>query len=486
MKRKLQAKEGVRLTIVNKGMMLLRFAALSAVASSFTQVSPYFSDSEKQHIAAFWNSSGRYEIQPVSDAATKGPWQVRLTPEGSSWLWKYNSIRGLGKSASGSVQPAQNNEQKSWESWIDDRISYDRWLAGQAVAEANSRFTGKSVPNPCGGEMSDPGPQPAGLMKLVGIAPSFAAAVAPSQYTVKFDDGTSLTLNDNPQMKPRYAYYRFPQGVRSSGTPVKQMPQSEVDSLFNAAGIAPSVQRVMKAVSMLEGGFDSINTYDTGFVSVGLIQFACLQKGAGSLGSVLLREKQEDPAAFREDFHKYGIDVAQDGSLVALNVDSGAVSEGTAAARTIISDKRLIAVFQHAGQRSPAFRIAQLKVAKEQYYPSEDTITVQAAGQLVTTRVGDIIRSEAGMATLMDRKVNTGKIDPLPSIVTQIAAQTGARSIEEIAMHEKEIISALKFRKDYTQDSDLSQPGAYSLRQRSSEITSRHLPRGGRGGKHSK
>ena len=464
-------------------MTLFKVIALAGVANSFTQVDSYFSSSEKRDVQAYWRQSGRYDINPAADPETKGPWQVRLTPEGSAWLWKYNNVRGLGKNATASVQPAQNADQKGAESWINQRIAYDRWLAGRAVAEANSRFTGRSLSNPAGAEQSDPGPEPAGLMRLVGPAPSFAAAVSPSEYTVRFDDGTQIVLDDNPPMRPRYAYYRFPQGVMSAGTPIRSMSSSELDGLFAQAGIDPSAQRVMKAVSLLEGGFDSINTYDTGFVSVGCIQFACLSKGSGSLGAVLRREKENNAAAFQQDFRRYGLDVAPDGSLVAVDPETGAVQTGTAAARLIISDKRLIAVYKHAGQKSDAFRVAQLQIAKEQFYPSEDTITVQADGQLVNARVADIIRSEAGMATLMDRKVNTGKIDPLPAIVTQVAAQNGCRSLDEIASHEKEIIVALKYRKDYTQDDTLSQPCDARTSRRTVEYSSRHGGRGGHRGR---
>src|SRR2546421_3288125 len=190
-------------------------------------------------------------------------------------------------------------------------------------------------------------------------------------------------------MRTKYPSYRFPQGVMSAGTPVKSLPPEEIDGLFQQAGIPDTAQHVMKAVSMLEGGFDSINTYDTGYVSVGLIQFACLSKGSGSLGSVLLREKLDDLQAFNEDFRSYGLDVSTSGSLVALDIDSGITREGAAAARQIINDKRLIAVFQHAGKQSKAFRIAQLRVAMDAYYPANDMVTVNANGQRITGRVND-------------------------------------------------------------------------------------------------
>jgi hypothetical protein len=470
--REQSAKDGLS-TMRKMSMMLVVSAAVCAMAGASGR-SSYFSDSEKARIAAFWHTPGRFVISAPPEARTKGPWQIRLTPEGSTWLYNYNKARGLGKVAPGTIAAPRNAEEREWENWINAKIACDRWVAGRAVAEANSRFLGKDMPNPAGAPVDDPGATPAGLASLVGEAPAFAAAVAPSQYTTNYPDGSSCTLTDNPQMRARYAYYRFPQGVMAGGSPVKSMSMDQLSSLFEEAGLPSSAQRVMKAVSMLEGGFDSVNTYDTGFVSVGLIQFACLSKGSGSLGAVLMREKNETPEAFAQDFHRYGIDVEPDGSLVALDADTGAVVEGTAAARKIISDKRLISVFQHAGRMSRSFQVAQLRVAKDQYYPSEDTIKVTCAGQAVVGRVCDFVHSEAAMATLMDRKVNTGNINPLPAVLSQIGTQNGCKSPSDFAYFEKDVLTAIKYRKDYTQNDELSQPSE-GLPRRTSASANRHM-----------
>ena len=108
----------------------------------------------------------------------------------------------------------------------------------------------------------------------------------------------------------------------------------------------------MRAVSILEGGFDSVNTYDTGYVSVGFIQFASLKEGGGSLGAVLKNFKAADPLAFASDFHRFGVDVDETGHLVVVDPTSGAVATGAEANARIIEDKRLIAVFGRAGARA--------------------------------------------------------------------------------------------------------------------------------------
>ncbi|HWD41915.1 MAG TPA: hypothetical protein VG944_23950, partial [Fimbriimonas sp.] len=127
--------------------------------------------------------------------------------------------------------------------------------------------------------------------------------------------------------------------------------------------------------------------------------------------------------------------------------------------RRIIADKRLIAVFQHAGQKSDAFCAAQIKAARAQFYPADDSITVNSAGFNWSGKVSDLIHSEAGLATLFDRKVNTGNINLLPAVATQVASAHHCTSIDDLCACEREIVTGIKYRMDFTQDGTLSQPG---------------------------
>ncbi|MEJ5171045.1 MAG: hypothetical protein WHU10_08660, partial [Fimbriimonadales bacterium] len=305
---------------------------------------------------------------------------------------------------------------------------------------------------------AQPGPQPATLLEKLGPAPKFAEAVRPVMATVRFDDGSELKLANHTPMRARYAYYRFPQGVMSAGTSVRTMPRPELDRLFQRAGISPKVQRVMQAVSLLEGGFDSINTYDTGYVSVGFIQFACLSGGAGSLGSMLLRYKTDSPDDFQRDFRAYGIDVLPDGRLAVVHPGEGTEKRGPEAAQAIIDHPGLIAVFQRAGQKSEPYRIAQVRTAMAMFYPEDDLVTVPLGDRVETVRVGDIVRTEAGLATLMDRKVNTGKLDPLPQVLAQLAKEYGLESLRDATDLEREIVAAMRYRRDYLASTELGQP----------------------------
>ncbi len=420
---------------------------------------PLFTAEERAQVINYWGQPGRYTTSAPPEAAAKGPWQVRLTPEGSTWFWNYNRARGLGKTPPTSTPPAASDEQLTWEAWINSKVAFDRWEAGRIARASNEAALQLArgaepldIPPP------EPGPIPEKLLSLVGNPPPFATAVAPIRHIVQFDSQIKITFVDNVPMRERYAYYRFPNGVMSGGTPVKAVSNEELDRLFAAAGISGSEQKVMKSVSKLEGGFDSVNTYDTGFVSVGLLQFACLKEGGGSLGSVLMRMKRNDPDGFNSDFRRFGIDVSPEGFLDVLDPKTGSEFLGPEAAARIIDDKRLIAVFQRAGRQSDSFRVAQLQVAKERYYPANDLISVQLGGLMVTCKVCDLVRTEAGMATLMDRKVNTGKIDPFAEIASRVAAEKGATSLEELAACEGQIVQALRYRNDYLADGNLSRP----------------------------
>lgn len=413
---------------------------------------PLFTSAEAQQIVLEWNEPGRMQVIAPPSAAKNGRWQVRTTTEGSTWIWNYNRALGLGKRGLGTADGA--NANATYDEWIKARIAWERAACEAECAEKNGQSAAPSSP------ASDPGDAPDGLVELVGPIPKFAEVVQPKGYRVTFPNfGTTFTYEDHVNTRPTYAYYRFPEGVQSGGMQVKTMPASTLDALMKKAGVTGSAMRVMKAVSLLEGGFDSINTYDTGFLSVGLIQFATLKDGAGSLGEVMRTFKAAAPQEFRKIFHNYGIDVMENGAIVAVNLKSGKESSGAAGVAEIIRDPRLAAVFQNAGQKSDAFKIAQLQVAMSRYFPANERVTILlTGGNVASATVDQIFRTEAGMATLMDRKVNTGKLDPLEKVLQEIADQYQVASIEDLAALEYQIVARLRFRKDYLGDVSLSQP----------------------------
>jgi hypothetical protein len=453
-------------------LLTLALASLSPAQSP----TPLFGDEERRSIMAYWATPGRYSADAPADATKRGAWQVRLTPAGSMWLWNLTKGKKIPPTQVATAQPL-------WEAWIAAKIRHDRWEALRTARSANYDVLGKELPAPDANtpleEPPLPGEMPADLQAAMGPTPIFAEAVAPLEHKIAFDDFT-LTYQDNTRMSPRYAYYRFPAGVQSMGVAVKTMPPEALDGLFRTAGIDESASRVMRAVSILEGGFDSVNTYDTGYVSVGFIQFASLREGAGSLGAVLKSYKNADPLRFAVDFHRFGVDVDDTGHLVVVDPTSGAIAVGADANARIIEDKRLIAVFGRAGKLSEGFCAAQIRAAKQIYWPSEDTVTVTLGGTPTTVRVGDLITSEAGLATLFDRKVNTGRVDALGEAATRVAAAQGISTVEDLAKYEKTLVGLVRYRKDYLVDATLSQPAEPPA---TVKLTLRHSSGASRSGK---
>lgn len=470
-----------------KGSFLATMAILLTPIAQVPANAALFTEKDRTSIQKFWNAPNRYAQLPPEDADKFGPNQVRLTVAGSVWLRDYNTKRGMGKVPPTTSARPQNATQREWQIWIDAKIERDRWNAMQSAVKANARlgisktkFDDSSLPK---SEPSDPGPPPAALCEFAGAPPVFAEVVTPMSHQVRFPDGTVVTLTDNRRMRKDYAYYRFERGVATSGTAVRSMPEAELSRLCKMAGLTDSEMRVMKAVSLLEGGFDAVNTYDTGFVSVGFIQFACLKDGGNSLGDMLKLYKSTDPEGFDRDFHRYGIEVTEDAKIACLDPETGEELTGADAAMKIIDDRRLIAVFQYDGMKSDSYRAVQLRSARDQFFPGNDIVTITVNGQRLSGKVCDVFKSEAALATLMDRKVNTGKLDPLPAMLQQCAAANQVSNFDDLSLYEYDLVNALLYRHNYLVDNALSQPVSTA---RSRAISSRSGDRSSRrGGKKS-
>lgn len=432
--------------------MAFCFTLRTANAASFTDI-------ERARLVSYWNAPGRYRVEASADAK-KGPWVARLTPEASQWLYAYSHLHNAEKTPPTETTKVTSPQNENWEQWVTAKLAYDRWWA-QTIADAANAQVAASAPTPLNAGSAAPplpGLIPATLLEAAGNPPALAAAVAPLRYTVTFEDGSSIVYNDHVVSRPRYEYYRFAQGVMHPGIALSKVSNEELNSLFAETGMTPFEQHVVKAISRLEGGFESVNTYDTGYLSVGFIQFATLQGGAGSLGDVLKQEKANRPTDFSADFHIYGLDVNPDAALVVIDPVSGAELVGSQAVLKIIDDKRLTAVLQRAGARSRAFRIAQILVAKSNYYPAAMPLEITLGNRVVTGKVADVIKSEAGMATLFDRKVNTGSIRRLSTALEQIMTEHHLTRLEDATAYERDLIKATKWRTDFLTDKNLSQP----------------------------
>ncbi len=441
-----------------------------------------FTDTERAEIVDYWSASERYTQGVTPEILSKGPWVVRQTEGGSEWLLRYQRKLTAGKKIppSQSAQAPTEGPTAGWEPWLTARIGADR-AAAQRTADASNaavRGVGSGNPKPPS-PLSQPLPTtphspiptppippippiPPTLLEAVGNPPCFARAVFPMGYRVTFDRPDEVyTYTDHVRLSERYAYYRFPLGVVSYGAQLKDMDEAVRAKLFAQAGFSPSERKIFEGVSGLEGGFETVQTYDTGYVSIGFIQFVTLAEGKHDLSKVLLSEKKTDPKTYQADFRRFGIDVATDDAITVVDPSTGAELSGPAAVQKIIDDKRLLAVFQRAGRVSDLFKISQIRIAKSFYWPTEDKISVPLPnGAKIEGTIGQIIKSEAGLATLLDRKINTGNTRPLEDVVSQVMQSYSLKTLAEVAKYEREVIGKMEYRTNFLVRPDLKQPPA--------------------------
>lgn len=395
---------------------------------------PLWTDAERAACVAFWSRPGRMQV-------SFAPARAVLTPEASLWFSAFNRALRTASPADAAV----------WKTWADARFARDRWEASQAAGAP----TPGPVPDP-------PGVIPPSLLAAAGNSPTLAVPVVPRRFEIDLggDDGPPLVYVAPIPVSPRYPSYRFAEGVISGGAALSKMSAGELNGLMRAAGLTPFEAHVVGAVSRLEGGFDAVNTYDTGWVSVGFIQFITAEGGNGSLAGVLATEKTNRPTDFARDFHGRGIDVTAAGMLAVIDPRTGAELTGSEAVRKTIADPRLVSLFQAAGRRSQAFRIAQIQMAKRGYYPANDPLIVTLPGGMTLTgKVGDVLQSEAGMATAFDRKVNTGHCAPeVAAAVTQVMTAHALKKLSDVTPFEREVVQLIQYRTDFLLDKTLTQP----------------------------
>ncbi len=96
-----------------------------------------FSPDERAKIVAYWTTPGRYKIQALPDVKKTGLWQVRLTPEGSLWFWKYQRAIGAGKAPPTQSPTGAAASNAGWKQWVDAKLAYDRWQAQDVADRAN-------------------------------------------------------------------------------------------------------------------------------------------------------------------------------------------------------------------------------------------------------------------------------------------------------------------------------------------------------------
>jgi len=222
---------------------------------------------------------------------------------------------------------------------------------------------------------------------------------------------TRLSLRDHV----RSSYTQSVAGVSFSGTAspsaLPLATYTDVDPSTTPAA-ARNQAAALKLVSTFEGNFDAINTYDRAVVSVGFIQFA---GGGRGLPPYIALLKARQPAKFRDLLQKFGIDVEYTVAggaiaapqLVVLDPAGTRVLRGDAAERAIRDDKRLTTALILSGRDRDA-QIVQLEAAVRGYVRPPLNETVTWSDGRVRHKLGDVLRSQKGMAALFDRTIQEG------------------------------------------------------------------------------
>ena len=178
------------------------------------------------------------------------------------------------------------------------------------------------------------------------------------------------------------------------------------DATLARAGLGASLRRVLRAVCVNEGGFDAVNTRDSGVLSFGLLQW-CLGAGtgAGELGGLLARIAREEPASFERYFRAHGLDVDDTAWLEGvvqrchLRLDGRRLDDE--ASRNALRAPLWAYRFWRAAHDA-RIRRCQLRHAAARI----DSFLPLPRAALGGRRVAELLSSELGVALLLDEHVN--------------------------------------------------------------------------------
>ena len=328
------------------------------------------------------------------------------------------------------------------------------------------------------GTRPKPGKSVADFMKKQGISGPPAHVLEPvSSYKVVVpgaDGKETFRYKDHPiRSRSGYSITRNEHGVSSVDRNYRYGSQNvSVKDMLKQAGLDkdPAIAKAFAHVSSREGGFGAVNTYDTGYVSVGFIQFTTGRKGkTGSLVRILKNMKKDSPAEFEKYFRNLGIDVTSKGVLEVVDIDNGKVLTGEQAVTQIIKDKRLTAVFQYAGHHSKAFQAEQLKKAYKGYYLADKRFSYTYRGHKFSGLRQDVLKSEAGRVALFDRAVQHGAGNARATfakgvrrVIDRHYARSKSVTMDDLAKCEVEIVKLLQNRVKVLKEKDLTQPSKCS------------------------
>jgi len=200
----------------------------------------------------------------------------------------------------------------------------------------------------------------------------------------------------------------FPEGLMYAGQSRMELSLSTIQEV----GLTPMQAAALQFVSVHEGSFDAINSYDKAIFSYGFIQFTGAAAVGSSLNRLLASMEANAPSAFRNVFGRVGIDTEGIGKNATVTVldDDANRRRGDDAWLYIQRNIPLYGAFIQAGFE-PSLVREQLRMANDLYVqPALNfKLDVTLGGiRLTVPRIGDILTSEGAMTLLIALAINKG------------------------------------------------------------------------------
>ncbi|MBP6825791.1 MAG: LysM peptidoglycan-binding domain-containing protein [Saprospiraceae bacterium] len=267
--------------------------------------------------------------------------------------------------------------------------------------------------------------------------------------TVPLTGGGQVVANMTDTVNSRFMVY--PQGIMYAG-----QSHMELDVMsIQAVGLTGMQAAALQFVSIHEGSFDAINSYDKAIFSYGFIQFTGAAAVGGSLNRLLASMETNAPAAFQNIFKRVGIDTEGVGKNAVVTVldDNGFKRSGDEAWLYIQRNVALYGAFIQAGFE-PSLVREQLRMANELYVqPALNfKLDVTIGGiRLTVPRISDVFTSEAALTIIIALAINQGvggMSKTLAPAVSTVATQqrlnsvTALRQIDERRVFENIVATA--------------------------------------------
>jgi murein DD-endopeptidase MepM/ murein hydrolase activator NlpD len=225
--------------------------------------------------------------------------------------------------------------------------------------------------------------------------------------------GGVITASFRDNVASKYKLYN--NGISYPGQSMPQLPLS----MYQSVGLSEAQAKALRFVSMHEGKFDAINSYDKAIFSFGFIQFTGSVATGNSLGMVLSYYKSNCAELFGKYFLAAGIDVVysfKDGSIappVTVSVIHGTTGE------KLINDAAYAYIKDHIELFGPFIQSAyeptmvreQLRAAALMYVQKALNMKLKVTILGIPVEIpiiSEILKSEGASTVLIDLCVNRG------------------------------------------------------------------------------